>query len=109
MSGKKETLWQLYLVRCGDGSLYTGIAADLERRIAEHQSQGPKCAKYLRGRAPLELVFNIAVEDRAQASRWEYRVKQLSKADKEALVAGKKSLSLLLESTKVPEKQMSES
>lgn len=88
--------WQVYIVRCGDGSLYTGIAADLERRLAEHQSQGPKCAKYLRGRMPLELVFTIPASDRAQASRWENRLKQLSKADKEALVAGLKPLNTLL-------------
>lgn len=95
---KDASDWQLYLIRCGDGSLYTGIAADIERRFAEHQSQGPKCAKYLRGRMPLELAFSISVEDRAQASRWEYLVKQLSKADKESLVAGKKLLHELLES-----------
>ena len=96
---KEESHWQLYLVRCGDDSLYTGIAANLERRFAEHQSQGPKCAKYLRGRTPLELAFSVPAQNRAQASRWEYLVKQLSKADKEALVAGEKPLHLLLEST----------
>ncbi len=97
MKAEKKN-WQLYLVRCGDGSLYTGIAADVERRFAEHQSQGPKCAKYLRGRMPLELVYTIAVEDRSQGSRLEYRVKQLSKLHKEALVAGQKTLTELLES-----------
>ena len=88
--------WQVYIVRCGDGSLYTGIAANLARRLAEHQSQGPKCAKYLRGRMPIELVFNIRADDRAQASRWENLMKQLSKMDKEALVAGLRPLNEFL-------------
>jgi putative endonuclease len=91
------TQWQLYLVRCSDGSLYTGIATDAERRFAEHQSQGAKCAKYLRGKAPLKLVYTVPAGDRAQASRWEYSVKRLSKAHKEALVAGRKQLKELME------------
>ena len=91
-----EAHWQIYLLRCADGSLYTGIAADLERRLAEHRSQGPKCAKYLRGRTPLSLAFSAPAHDRAEASRWENVIKRLCKADKEALVGGTRSLSELL-------------
>ncbi len=47
--------WSVYILRCGDGSLYTGVATDVARRFGEHQSQGPKAAKYVRGRTPLEL------------------------------------------------------
>lgn len=78
--------WQLYLVRCADGSLYTGIATDVERRFAEHQAG--KGAKYLRGRGPLQLVYRQAAGDRSQALRLERAVKALRKTDKEALACG---------------------
>lgn len=79
-------MWYLYLVRCHDGSLYTGISTDVERRFASHtRNQG---ARRLRGRGPLELVFSHAVGDRSLASRVEYRVKRLTRRDKERLVAG---------------------
>ena len=74
------------MVRCKDGSLYTGIAKDWAKRFAEHQAQGARCAKYLRGKAPLSLVYIEASEDRSSASKREYILKQLSKTDKERLV-----------------------
>lgn len=85
-----ESGWRLYLVRCADGSLYTGIATDTARRLAEHRSG--KGAKYLRGRGPLQLVFDHHAGDRAQALRLEHRVKRLSKQDKERLVLGQLAL-----------------
>jgi putative endonuclease len=91
-----EPLFSLYILRCADGSLYTGIAADVEKRLAEHQS-GPRGAKYLRGRQPLKLEFSQAIGDRALASRLEYRVKRLSRARKESLIAGTESLHDLTE------------
>jgi len=79
-------MWYLYLVRCGDGSLYTGISTDVARRFEAHtQNRG---ARRLRGRGPLQLVYSEAVGDRRQALRLEYRVKRLSKAEKERLVRG---------------------
>jgi putative endonuclease len=78
--------WQLYLVRCADGSLYTGIATDVERRFAEHQAG--RGAKYLRGRGPLQLVYRQAAGDRSQALRLELAVKRLSRPQKEALISG---------------------
>ena len=86
-----EPLFSLYIVRCADDSLYTGIAADVDKRLAEHQA-GARGAKYLRGRQPLKLEFSQAIGDRALASRLEYRVKRLSRAQKEALIAGTASL-----------------
>ena len=83
--------YSLYILRCGDGSLYTGIALDVARRLDEHRN-GLRGAKYLRGRAPLELVFEQAAGDRAQAQRLEHRVKRLSKSEKEALIGGDLSL-----------------
>jgi putative endonuclease len=85
----------LYIVRCADNSLYTGIAADVDRRIAEHEA-GPRGAKYLRGKGPLALEFVELVGDRAVASVLEHRVKRLGKAEKEALICGSKSLLELL-------------
>lgn len=83
------------MLRCGDGSLYTGIAIDVAKRIAEHKD-GARGAKYLRGRAPLKLVFEVVVGDRALASRAEFRVKRLNRVQKEALVAGSLLLAELL-------------
>ena len=76
--------WSIYLLRCADGSMYTGIATDVSRRISEHE-QGKRGAKYLRGRGPFELVYQRAVGDRSVATRIEYCVKQLSRSEKENL------------------------
>ena len=69
-------------MRCGDGTLYTGIATDVQRRFLEHQ-HGVIGSRYLRGRAPLVLVFEQTVGNRSQASKVEYFVRKLPKADKE--------------------------
>ena len=89
------TEWFLYLIRCGaDRSLYTGITTNVQRRFQEHQRPIKRGAKYLRGRGPLSLVFQApAGEDRSTASQIEHAVKALSKARKEALVAGTLELS----------------
>ena len=78
--------WYLYLVRCHDGSLYTGITTDVARRFAEHQGNSDKGAKYLRGRAPLVLVFQKKIGSRSLALGVESKVKKLSKARKEELI-----------------------
>ena len=88
--------FSLYILRCGDGSLYTGIAADVKKRLTEHESGG-RGAKYLRGKGPLEVLLSLPVGDRARASRLEYRVKQLPRSQKLALVAGSLKLDDLLE------------
>jgi putative endonuclease len=85
---KPQPTWFLYMIRCADNSLYTGIAIDLDRRFAEHQAQGKKSAKYLRGKGPLELVFTTPVGTKSEASRLEVRVKQCSKRVKERIVGG---------------------
>jgi putative endonuclease len=76
------------LIRCGDGSLYTGIATDVERRFGEHVSQGPKAAKYLRGRLPLEIVYRKEIGSRSDASKEEVRIKRLGVKGKVGLVNG---------------------
>lgn len=83
--------WHVYLIRCADNSLYTGIATDVQRRFAEHAAQGRLCARYLRGRAPLQLMYSFEVADRTTALRLEYRVKQLSKNEKLRLIQGELS------------------
>ena len=80
--------WYLYLVRTASGSLYTGIATDVERRFAEHQAGAPKCARSLRGKGPLPLEFHVPAGDRSRASRLEWQVKRWPKVRKEALIRG---------------------
>jgi putative endonuclease len=83
--------YSLYILRCADGSLYTGIALDVARRLEEHQGS-KRGAKYLRGRTPVELVYECSAGARGDALRLEHRIRQLSKEDKEALIAGAMSL-----------------
>lgn len=79
-----EHTWKLYILRCGDGSLYTGITTDVERRLEEHRSG--KGAKYTRGRTPLELVYREECGDHSAALRREYEIKALTKAEKLKLI-----------------------
>jgi len=78
--------WQVYIARCADGTLYTGIARDADRRIAEHNAGKGAAANYTRARRPVVLVYREPAENRSEASRREYRIKQLSRAEKLALV-----------------------
>ncbi|PCH59003.1 MAG: hypothetical protein COC19_07860 [SAR86 cluster bacterium] len=87
--------WSIYLVRCPDGSLYTGISIDVRRRFKEHCSDKVRGAKFLRGKTPLSLVYQGEVGDKSSASKLEYRVKRLDKQRKEDLVAGNLSLEQL--------------
>ena len=75
------TLWSLYLIRTADNRLYTGITTDVARRFMQHQSG--KGAKALRGKGELILVFSAPVGERSLALRMEYRIKQLTKRQKE--------------------------
>ena len=79
--------WYLYVLRCRDGTLYTGITTDVERRLAEHRRSGPHGSKYLKGRAPLTLMLKKKVGDRRTALKAENRVKRLSKERKEKMIA----------------------
>jgi putative endonuclease len=83
-------VWYLYLVRCSDGALYTGVSTNVRRRFNAHQQN--RGARRLRGRGPLQLVYSQPVGDRSQALQMERRVKRLSKADKERLVRGESEL-----------------
>ncbi len=89
--------WHLYLIRTRNGSLYAGIATDVARRFAEHTSQGGRCARYLRGRAPLKLVFDRRIGDRSLALKAEWRIKRLPKREKERIARSGPSRKALLE------------
>ena len=78
-----EKTWYLYILRCGDDTLYTGITTDVQRRLADHRAG--KGAKYTRGRAPLELVYEEKCGTHSDALRRELAVKALSRAEKEKL------------------------
>jgi putative endonuclease len=80
----RETLWHVYIVRCADASLYTGIAKDLHARISEHNAGGG--AKYTRTRLPVELVYIEEASGRSAAQRREAAIKKLSANDKRALI-----------------------
>jgi putative endonuclease len=77
--------WCVYVLRCADGSLYTGITTDITRRVAEHNGGGPLGARYTRTRRPVELAYVEAVANRAEATRREAAIKQLDRAGKLAL------------------------
>ena len=79
-----EKTWYVYILRCGDGSLYTGITDDVQRRLAAHAAG--KGAKYTRGRGPLELVYQQACLDHSAALKRELAIKALTRAEKLALL-----------------------
>ncbi|MBQ9839179.1 MAG: GIY-YIG nuclease family protein [Oscillospiraceae bacterium] len=79
-------MWHIYIVRCRDGTLYTGITDDLAKRMVAHNAG--KGAKYTRGRGPVTLVYSEQAESHSQALRREYRIKQLSRVEKESVIAG---------------------
>ncbi|MEO8089932.1 MAG: GIY-YIG nuclease family protein [Gemmatimonadales bacterium] len=77
--------WTVYLARCRDGSLYTGVTTDLERRLAEHNSGSG--GSYTRSRMPVFVVYWEPASDRSGALRRECAIKRLSRTQKEDLVA----------------------
>lgn len=79
-----ESIWYLYILRCGDGTLYTGITNDVEKRLKAHRAG--KGAKYTRSRGPLELVYREECGTHSDALRREWAVKQLTREQKEKLI-----------------------
>ncbi|WP_275098588.1 GIY-YIG nuclease family protein [Sedimenticola hydrogenitrophicus] len=80
--------WFIYILRCGDGTLYTGVTTDVERRLHEH-NHGPRGAKYTRARRPLVLAYQEAAESRSAACRREWEIRQLSAAEKRRLISAR--------------------
>ncbi len=75
------------MLRCADGTLYTGITTDIARRVAEHNGEGGLGARYTRSRRPVQLVYVEAATDRAEAARREAAIKRLDRVHKLALCA----------------------
>ena len=78
--------WWVYMLRCADGSLYTGVAVDVERRLRQHNGDLAGGARYTRARRPVALVWREAVADRAQAQVREAEIKALSRREKLRLI-----------------------
>ncbi|MGF6756875.1 GIY-YIG nuclease family protein [Paraburkholderia sp. GAS334] len=86
--------WFLYLIECEDGSVYTGIAVDVQARFDKHVSGTG--ARYTRSRKPRQLLASFELADRSSASRAEYWVKRLTAVEKRALAAGARTLESVL-------------
>lgn len=80
-------MWFVYIIENKFGHFYTGICKDLTRRLNEHQSNGPKCAKALKGKGPLTLMFCCQVESHSCALKMEIWIKKLSKIQKQKMLA----------------------
>lgn len=75
----------IYIVRCSDNTLYTGITTDINRRVDEHNGDS-KGAKYTKMRQPVKLVYSVKFVDRSSASKEEFRIKNLTRKEKELLI-----------------------
>lgn len=82
-----EGFWHLYILRCKDGSLYTGITTDVEKRYGQHQAG--KGAKYTRGRGPLELVYREVCGSHSEALKRELEIKALPREKKLEMIRNK--------------------
>ncbi|WP_293267496.1 GIY-YIG nuclease family protein [Neptunomonas sp.] len=78
--------WYIYILCCADGSLYTGITTDCDRRLKEHNECNKLGAKYTRPRRPVVLVWSEAVASRSLACQREHQIKQLGRVKKLALI-----------------------
>jgi putative endonuclease len=78
-------VWYLYILKCADDTLYTGITTDVSRRLEEH-NHSPKGAKYTKVRRPLTLLYQEACTNRSEASKREYAIKHLKRSEKLALI-----------------------
>lgn len=78
--------WNVYIVRCSDDSLYTGIAMDVARRVAEHNTDDVLAARYTRCRRPVMLVYQEKCDTRSAAGKREYEIKQMGKKEKLTLI-----------------------
>ncbi len=77
-------IWHVYILRCGDGSLYTGISPDVEARLQAHHAG--KGARYTRGRGPFELVYQEPAGTQSEATRRERAIKRLTRQKKQDLI-----------------------
>jgi len=78
--------WRVYILCCADGSLYTGITNNIDRRLAEHNHDDRMAASYTRSRRPVELVYEEVQPDRSAAAKREAEIKQMSRREKAELI-----------------------
>ncbi len=83
-----EKAWKVYIVQCADGTFYTGITTDVERRVDEHNFSDSLAAKYTQSRRPVILVYEETLASRADAAKREYQIRCMGRLGKEALIAG---------------------
>ena len=88
--GKENDIWQVYMVRCKDGTLYTGITNDLAKRIKAHNS-AKDGARYTRSRRPVKLVYSEEAGSKSAAAKLEYKIKKMTRAKKKEMVRAKGS------------------
>jgi putative endonuclease len=77
-----SSAWHVYILRCADGSLYTGVATDLQRRLLQHNGSLAGGSRYTRGRRPVSLLWSDTASDRSTAQRREAAIKRLSRDEK---------------------------
>jgi putative endonuclease len=92
--------WFMYIIRCSDNSLYTGISTDVRRRFEEHCLGSNKGAKYLKGKGPLELLFQTEIGNRSLATKCEMAFKKLSKTQKEKKVLNQFEMKIFIDEVK---------
>ncbi len=92
-----KTNWFVYMLRCGNAALYTGVTTDVPRRVGEHRGRGRFGARYTRAFAPVELVYSCWVGERTLACRVEYRLKRLPRHKKVTVVSKNFSTAQLLD------------
>ncbi|MEE1057025.1 MAG: GIY-YIG nuclease family protein [Acutalibacteraceae bacterium] len=86
MKGSKKIMYYVYMLRCQDDTIYTGITSDINRRMAEHFSKDKKSAKYIRSHTAKQIEAVWQCENRSAASKLEFYIKRLSRNEKEKLI-----------------------
>ena len=87
---KKKSKWHLYILKCGDGTLYTGITNDLARRLKQHNDGS--ASRYTRSRLPVKLIYEESCRSRSHALKKELAVKSLTRQEKDKYIRRKKSI-----------------
>ena len=77
--------WYLYVLRCSDNTMYTGVTTDINRRLDEHNT-GSRGAKYTRKRLPVKLIYWVAFSDQSSAQKAEYKFKKMTRKQKEKII-----------------------
>lgn len=100
-------MYYIYMLRCNDNTIYTGITVDVKRRMEEHFSRNDKCAKYTYTHIPKKLEIVWETENKSLASKLEYAIKKLTKIKKEELIKTKKLENIFYNNDKIDVKKYS--